>query len=502
MKETSRQTVILLIVVLVGGTAFAAWEMVISPLNEREDTIKRLRGDLKKKEAERDTIALDLRMHERTQRSMSLPSDQSLALNEYGKLLQNLLIQSRLQLRDFKPGAPDSRNAPQLPNKKAAYTRLTYSIQARGDLFSLVEFMYSLYRQPLLHQIRKLTIQAPQSNNNPNTRAARTEDLEITMTIEALIIEKGENRPTLFSTSMPASTSMIAGGMGATAWMKFPSKNLGYGSPFPVTGVLSPNRDEDQSDHKQTWKHPPIPHEYLKISGKNIFTGPAPVTTQRETPQAERKYAPFIKLNEVSCDSEGNAQASIRNLLLKSDYTVVQSEKGEIFVQGFYYINKTAKEHTLTVRRSYGAPVKGKFEYDDEGKGEDNHKEYVILRIIDNSDLLIQRIEDFKAQKPVQTAAGMFLGGAASALYPGKVYRWHLGQTLMEAVDSKKMMIADENGEEQMRFVPVEPLSAHVAQAAMLTKGAFPENVPDPKNKQSGKGIPKKGGWGGWGKKN
>ena len=197
MKDVSRQTVLLLVLVLLGGTAFGAWQFVLVPLNERGDTIGRLREDLEKKENERDLIVFHLRKNELDQRQMSLPADQSLAINEYGKLLQNLLLHSKLQVRDFKPGQPDSRNAPILAGKKPAYTRLTYSIQVRGDLYSLVEFMYGLYRQPLLHQIRKLNIQVPQAG--ANVRGAKSEDLEITMTIEALIIDKAENRSTLIA---------------------------------------------------------------------------------------------------------------------------------------------------------------------------------------------------------------------------------------------------------------------------------------------------------------
>ena len=110
-------------------------------------------------------------------------------------------------------------------------------------------------------------------------------------------------------------------------------------------------------------------------------------------------------------DSDGYAQASIRNLMLKNDYTVTQSPKGEIWVTWYYYINVTTKEHTVSVRKFYRPQFNWKFEIGDEGKA--NHKEFVILRVIDNSDLLIQRIEDYTAQRRTQTAAAMMFGGSA-----------------------------------------------------------------------------------------
>ncbi len=283
MKDVSRQTVLLLVLVLLGGTAFGAWQFVLVPLNERGDTIGRLREDLEKKENERDLIVFHLRKNELDQRQMSLPADQSLAINEYGKLLQNLLLHSKLQVRDFKPGQPDSRNAPILAGKKPAYTRLTYSIQVRGDLYSLVEFMYGLYRQPLLHQIRKLNIQVPQAG--ANVRGAKSEDLEITMTIEALIIDKAENRSTLIA--VPARMGLVAGGMGGVAWIKFPAKNQGYGSPFSLASALARGQDDD----------PPVPRRNAKPGNirrprRSISKSPARTSSWAPVPHHPRKWRP------------------------------------------------------------------------------------------------------------------------------------------------------------------------------------------------------------------
>jgi len=186
---------------------------------------------------------------------MSLPADVNAARREYADELARLARDAGFEAGAFPIMAkePDTKSSPQLPNKKAAYTKLDYVVNgARGDLATLVDFMERFYKLPLLHQIKTLTIQRPLTT----TRAGSTE-LDISMAIEAIVLDQAQNRKSL----------------------------------LPDAAV----------------KAPPVlaqpPRQYASIAGKNIFFGPA----QRSIDPPTIDFAEFVRCDSIAMSEDGPA---------------------------------------------------------------------------------------------------------------------------------------------------------------------------------------------------
>ena len=63
---------------------------------------------------------------------------------------------------------PDVKSAPPLAGKKTAYTRLTWDVTAKGDEYHLVDFLHHFYAQPLLHQVKSISIQPSAISRKPS----------------------------------------------------------------------------------------------------------------------------------------------------------------------------------------------------------------------------------------------------------------------------------------------------------------------------------------------
>ena len=128
---------------------------------------------------------------------------------------------------------PRTRTSPTFGNKKPIYTQLPFTVTAKGDLASIVDWIKRFYKLPLLHQIRNLSIQLPAGSDSSARRGAN--DLDMTVTVEALILDSAEAHKTLT-----------------------PEK------PVDLPSVLSPKD-----------------RQYASIAGKNIFYGSAPFSSPR-----------------------------------------------------------------------------------------------------------------------------------------------------------------------------------------------------------------------------
>src|SRR5262249_13011431 len=132
-------------------------------------------------------------------KQLSLPSDIDFSRREYEIYLNDLLRDS-----GFNPGYSVVPKSPEksslvLAGKGPAYTRLPFVIVARASLANLVEMLDRFYRTGLLHQIRSLGIQrltttGPQAQQAQQVQQA---ELDIHMTVEALIVAGADNRPLL-----------------------------------------------------------------------------------------------------------------------------------------------------------------------------------------------------------------------------------------------------------------------------------------------------------------
>jgi len=243
---------VILTVLIVAGGAFAGYQMLVKPLGEKARRLTDLENEKDDKELRLTRIREE---QEKVKKllPLSLPADVGAARRDYADELAKIAREAGFESGAFPitPKEPDTKSSPQLPNKKPAYTRLDYVIPgARGDLATLVDFMERFYKLPLLHQIKTLTVQKPLT-----TTRAGSNDLDITMTIEALVLDQAPKRETL----LPPST------------VKAP----------PVLAV--PER------------------KYASIAGKNIFFGPP----MREVVKQEIDFAEFVKCDSITLNEAG-----------------------------------------------------------------------------------------------------------------------------------------------------------------------------------------------------
>src|SRR5262249_50622670 len=185
--------VVLAVVLLVGSYVFH--RLVIVPLDEKDASIQRLEEEIQKKRDRIQQVVSDMPRLERA-RQLSLPPKIDLARREYAKYLYELMRDSGFADGKFTVLPPkdiDAKTAPSIANKGAVYQKLDFQIHANTTLGNLVTMLDGFYRTGLLHQVKKLSILRPMTQGqqqDPN-------ELDINMTIEALIVSGVHERDTL-----------------------------------------------------------------------------------------------------------------------------------------------------------------------------------------------------------------------------------------------------------------------------------------------------------------
>lgn len=243
---------VLLTVTLAGG-AFLLYQFLLVPLRERDATIESVRDDLDKKQQRvREVMAARPKLDR--WRSLSLPADTDLALREYEKELSELLRSSGFAVGSFSvvPKPVDAKTAPAIPGKGPVYTRLTFTVMAHGSLANLVHALEGFYRTGLLHQIKNLSIQRPLTGGEQQGGG-----LDINMTVEALSVAGGGNRPYLLPNVDPRLVVLdaVAGLRGGPAGLALAAS---AGSPTGPVGPRLLARPE---------------RVYEAVAAKDIFLG-------------------------------------------------------------------------------------------------------------------------------------------------------------------------------------------------------------------------------------
>jgi hypothetical protein len=317
-----RMSVILIGFILVVGTGFFGYQFVYSPLQTKKTLIGKLDDDIAQLEARKARIEKrgpDLEKWKK----LSLPPDKvdpakieavapgkmpgenaraDLAQREYEDELNKMLRASGYAATDvaITPKKPDAKSSPQLANKKPIYTRLQFAVQLKGDLASLVDFMDRFYKVRLLHQIRNLTIIKPLGGDfraaaaavaaggaAPNTPST---DLDVNMTIEALVLDNAEKRTTLL-----------------------PEKPVDVPPPLSRTDA-----------------------QYAMIAGKNMFFGLAPISTGlRDGGNAYLDTAPFVRLTGINSGPNG-LEATLWDMYHDWNYKIAPHSLGGFKVEATY----------------------------------------------------------------------------------------------------------------------------------------------------------------------
>jgi hypothetical protein len=415
MNQRERtMTVVLMVVIFLMLAGFLGYQFIWSPIQDRNRQIANLREEIGEREKRASEIRDQLPRYEQL-RKLSLPSDVDLARREYEMQLSGLLRRADFPASaiTITPRPADVKTAPPLTGKKPAYTKLAFVVQVKGELASFVDFLDQFYRQPLLHQIKLLSVTRP---NRSGDRKGTSNELDINMTVEAIVLDNAEPRLTL--APVPPAANLLGGG-GAAFRVGMLAVESGRGGPVDLSRFLAANGGAGRKpvDYDLTLAEPG--RQYASIAGKNVFYGPPPPPQVQPTVEQPKEpdLTPYIRLTSVS-ESEGFGRAHLFDFFNKQDYYIEQKPDGSVSVEIYWYVQD---------RRRPGG--KGR----DIEIGDAEGGNYVRLRVLKvrDGDLIVQVPEEEKEKKARTTAAAVG-GSVLSGVNLGKIYRWHVGQVLKE----------------------------------------------------------------------
>jgi hypothetical protein len=301
---------------VLGGMAFLYYKTFVAPLQDLDASMVTLQQDVENKEERVERINRAKGRLERW-RQLSLPSQLDFSQREYEIYLSGLLQDSGFPpTRQIMPKTPE-KSSQVIAGKGPIYLRLPFTIQAKATLASLVDMLERFYRTPLLHQVKRLSIGRPSTLGTQ----AQSGELDIHLTVEALIVAGAENRQELLPgvTKRLAALDILAAlqgaptGLGLAIWATGP------------TGPLGP----------RVLAQPP--RQYATIAKKNIFLGAI------ERPEVQ-EVARFVHLTDVTHDSERPCEAflydryngSTTRLRAETGFDTfwVRDSEGETLVRG------------------------------------------------------------------------------------------------------------------------------------------------------------------------
>ncbi len=147
--------------------------MLEGPLKERENAQKRLEKNIEEQEkalSRAKQAGKKLAVWE----EQSLPSNTEVANSTYQVWLLQVLQHAGLTAQGVNSSEPVAR--------KDAYTLLSFSARANGDLEQLSQFLFEFYKAGFLHQIRSLSI----------TPMQKTGKLDLAISVEAIVLPSTE----------------------------------------------------------------------------------------------------------------------------------------------------------------------------------------------------------------------------------------------------------------------------------------------------------------------
>jgi len=286
---------IILTFLVVAGVGFFGYYFVLSPLQAKDKQILKLDEEVGDRQAKLLKIKKSQPDLERWKK-MSLPANVDRAGDAYFGLLTETLGKanfSNTPTVNSKP--PETKTGvPLFANKSPIYKKLAYSIQVKGDEAALVDFLEKFYKMPVLHQIHELIVTRPVTSSAGGGRgnaAVPQEDLDINMTIEALVLDTAEKR----------------------------NKALPDLKPEEVPPVLATEK-----------------REYMTMAGKNLFYGPY---RPRQTRDVAQRFdvRQFVHLDGVTGEGK-EAIATLYDRYHNEDYRISSRAGFGFQVERFYYL--------------------------------------------------------------------------------------------------------------------------------------------------------------------
>jgi hypothetical protein len=243
MTPRERTLAILLVgaMVLVGGSLLG-YVFLYTPLQEKWGEAAKLDTEIAELDAKAATAA-KLRPRIAEIKRQSLPADLSRTTLQYQQLLEQLRPAGLRNPTDYqvKVGKTLSDTPPVTPAlapRKPAYKRLEFTVDIdHAHMWQVVDFLGRFYQLDLLHQITEFRV--ARANNPTEMR----NDLDVSIRIEAIILDGAEPRSTLF----PVTNAIAAvGGFPALAAVANRPDVARYLMPTVTTPVLA-ERGRDYS---------------------------------------------------------------------------------------------------------------------------------------------------------------------------------------------------------------------------------------------------------------
>jgi hypothetical protein len=280
-------------IVVVGGGLVLLQMALLAPLQERNAEVALLDEEIRKKEdeykASQATLDRAKKLSPRLEKwkQLSLPpaaDGRPETITQHLKELQvpyERHLSELLQRNGFAPGSiAVNSKAVEAPRTGASaakgpppvYRTLTFTVQGQAGMDGIEKMLEEFHREPLLQQVRLLTIQKSQDRSAPPGR------LELTMTVEALVVAGAEKRDDL----MPASSA----------------------------------RPQVLAEPART---------YADLATHNIFTGTVKAATQSED---SRDVLGFVKLTTVSNVNGRRWEAWLRDQWKPEGETKLRSSTG------------------------------------------------------------------------------------------------------------------------------------------------------------------------------
>jgi hypothetical protein len=264
----------LLTIAVLGGGIYLFHKLFLWPLQDMDQELVSLQQRVEQEENRVRKIEADKAKLE-IWKQLSLPRNVEFSRRQYEIYLSDLLRES-----SFTTISVASKPA-EKSNPVGIYTRLPYTVAAHATLANVVEMLDHFYRTSLLHQIKHLQIQRLTTTN----AQAQPGELDIHMTVEALIVVGAEDRQQLLPTvnrrlavvDVVAALRQAPTGLGLALWAAGPA------------GPLGPRVLAEHSRH------------YAAIAKKNIFLGSMAV----DRPEVV-EVARYVHLTDITQNNTHN----------------------------------------------------------------------------------------------------------------------------------------------------------------------------------------------------
>lgn len=260
-------------------------------------------------------------------RVRSLPADEALAKREYFVALERLVDGAGVPKGyTITPKAVDNsaRAVPEISKGKPIYTKIAYELVLKKvDMWMVKDFLEHYYRLGLLHQVTSISIKKDDDNSAKNSN--RRNDLTVTLTTEAILVDGAENRHTLLP--VPTAFAALGGGALYKAMTATPEAGRGVRPPLQVPVLATSDRD------------------YSVIVRKDPFNGPLPLEPEpppfRVAKIGDVKIEPDKRPDAVKVPISGDGAVGAKVTAIAS---------GSLFAEGALKVDP--KTHAIELPRT------------------------------------------------------------------------------------------------------------------------------------------------------